>query len=244
MYNLIIADDEEEIRNGLSNYIPWDQMGFHVAFQAKSGQDALDFANTHPVDVILSDIRMPIMTGIDLARELFLQSSTKKLILLSGYKEFEYAQQAIKYGVKNYLLKPTNYVEIFETFTAIKEELDMENSKEDEIEREEPIFDGKIITAIQQYVIDHYRTASLEGASAIVHMNASYISKYFKDKTGENFSDFATRIKMKKAAELLGDYTYKIYEISELVGYSNSKNFTRSFKQFHGKSPREFRNER
>jgi two-component system response regulator YesN len=76
----------------------------------------------------------------------------------------------------------------------------------------------------------------------LVHMNPYYISKFFKNKSGENFSDYLIRIRMNKAAELLQDYNFKIYEVSELVGYSSTKHFTRTFKKTFGKNPKEYRN--
>jgi two-component system response regulator YesN len=99
----------------------------------------------------------------------------------------------------------------------------------------------KIITRIKSYVCEHYKNVTLESLSEVVHMNPDYISKYFKHKTGENFSNFVIRVKMYKAVELLQDINLKTYEISELVGYSNAKNFTRSFSKFFGKSPSEYR---
>jgi two-component system, response regulator YesN len=252
MYKLLIADDEYEIRNGLSNYFPWNDIGFEVVHQASNGVEVLQYLKVHSVDAILCDIRMPVMTGIDLAKELYTQKSPVKIIFLSGYKEFDYAQKAINYGVKNYILKPTKYDELLSIFTKIKEELDREkqsasafntdNLEPSIIEKEnvKPLDSDRIIVRIKAYVMENYKDASLEGASQMVHMNPHYISKYFKEKTGENFSDFVVGVKMSKAADLLNHSNHKVYEISELIGYSNSKNFTRSFRKYFGKSPSEF----
>jgi two-component system response regulator YesN len=69
-----------------------------------------------------------------------------------------------------------------------------------------------------------------------------YVSKYFKQKTGQNFSNYVIEVKMRKAAELISNFNYKTYEVSELMGYTNPKNFTRTFKSFYGKGPREYKN--
>ncbi|WP_391117664.1 response regulator [Psychrobacillus sp. L3] len=241
MYKLLIADDEYEIRNGLSSYFPWEDIGFEVVGQAANGIEVLEFITDHSVDVILSDIRMPEMSGIDIAKKLFEQNSTIQIVFLSGYKDFHYAQQAINYGVKNYISKPTKYSELSSTFIRIKERLDQKpNSK---VSSQQESTSDKIVETIKKYVNEHYKEASLEGASQLVHMNPYYISKYFKEKTSGNFSDYVVSIKMNKAAELLLDMKLKIYEISEMVGYSNSKNFTRSFRKHYGKTPKEYRNE-
>lgn len=239
MYKLLIADDEYEIRNGLSNYFPWGDVGFKVVSQADDGTQVMAYTEKHEVDVLLCDIRMPIMTGIDVARELYLKKSPIKVIFLSGYKDFEFAQQALIYGVKNYIVKPTKYDELMNIFLSIREELDQEKKKDT---AQEVGVSDKVISVIKNYVKERYRDAALEGAADLVHMSPYYISKYFKQKTGENFSDYVISVKMEKAAQFLKEIDYKTYEISEMIGYSNPKNFTRTFKKYFGKSPREFRN--
>jgi two-component system response regulator YesN len=239
MYKLLIADDEYEIRNGLSSYFPWNDVGFEVVSQAENGHQVIEYTTKHEVDVLLCDIRMPIMTGIEVARELQKIKSPIKIIFLSGYKDFEFAQQALIYGVKNYIVKPTKYDDLMNIFMGIKEELDREKKKEPEVEGG---VSDKVIAIIRNYVKEHYHDASLEDAANLVYMNPYYISKYFKQKTGENFSDYVISIKMEKAAQFLMEIDLKTYEISEKIGYSNPKNFTRTFKKYFGKSPREFRN--
>jgi YesN/AraC family two-component response regulator len=252
MHKLLIADDEYEIRNGLSHYIPWNEMGFEVVGHVENGLDVINFIDKHLVDVLLCDIRMPVMSGIDVARELSKQKSPVKIVLLSGFKEFEYAQQALEFGVRSYLLKPAKYTEIYSVFSRIKEDLD-ENPpdpsitlapSEDTSEKTEKNSDisSKAVQKIKKYIQDHYKDATLENAAKIVYLNPYYLSKYFKTQTGENFSDYVTRIRMNKAVELLKDVKYKTYEISEMVGYSNAKNFTRTFRKHFGHSPREYRN--
>nr|WP_275983710.1 response regulator [Paenibacillus hamazuiensis] len=241
-----MVDDEIEIRSGLSQYFPWHEIGFELVAEFDNGRKALDYLLANPADVLLCDIIMPVMSGLELARELRQASLPTKIIFLSGHKDFEFAKQALAYDVKGYIVKPTNYNELLSTFSSLKLELDKSKPMPANEEKTEPAatFDGKVVAAIKAYVEEHYATATLEEAAALVHMNPFYVSKYFKDKTGQYFSDFLVEIKMKKAAELLMDIRYKTYEVSELIGYSQAKNFTRTFKRFYGVSPREFRNNR
>jgi len=239
MYKLLLVDDEAEIRNGLSLYFPWHEIGFEITAALDNGRKALEFIHRNHVDVMLCDIMMPIMTGLELAKELHDCRSRLKIILLSGYKDFEYAKQALSYNVKGYIVKPTKYNELYEVFSSLKMELDQEGPR--------PVaatFDEKVTAEIKSYVEQHYREVTLEDAAALVHMNPFYVSKYFKEKTGQTFTDYVVQVKMKKAAELLNDIRYKTYEISEMVGYSHAKNFTRTFKKYFGVSPRAYRNER
>ncbi|MGG1663152.1 response regulator transcription factor [Brevibacillus sp. NRS-1366] len=244
MYKLLIADDEYEFRNGLTRFFPWNQVGFEAVKQAENGKEILDIVLTNEIDVILCDIKMPILSGIDVAREL--RHSHIKIVFLSGYREFEYAQQALTFGVKNYILKPPKFHELENVFKGLKEELDQKkdlSASQLTSEKEEgPVFET-LISRIKRYIEQNYRDATLEGTAKFVHLNQHYLSKYFKQKTSENFSDYVIRVKMEKAKELLADRNSKTYEISEMVGYSNAKNFTRMFRKYTGKSPREYRNQ-
>jgi YesN/AraC family two-component response regulator len=203
------------------------------------------------IDVLLCDIRMPVMSGIEVAKELHERSSPVKVVFLSGYKDFEYAKLALIYGVKNYVVKPTQYDELAAVFQEIKSQLDQERRNaanqepreppEPQPESAPPGEPDKVVSCVKAYVGQHYDKATLEDAAKLVHMNPYYLSKYFKQRTLENFSDYVNRVKMEQAASLLESLHYKIYEVSELTGYSNAKNFTRSFKKFYGVSPKRFR---
>lgn len=238
MYRLLIADDEYEIRNGLCKFFPWDAIGFKVVGQAENGQQALKFIERENVDAILCDIMMPVMTGLELARILHESKSKTKIIFFSGYEDFKYAQKALEYGVNSYILKSTNYNELIRVFSNVKKNLDEDNKL---APHDKMNFNERIIYTIKKYVEKHYRDVTLEDLTKLVHMHPDYISKFFKQKTNQNFSDYVIEVRMKKAARLLDDVQYKIYEISNMVGYSNSFNFTRTYKNYFGISPSEYR---
>jgi two-component system response regulator YesN len=244
MYNLVIADDEYEIRQGLINYFPWEDIGFEVIGQASNGKEALELISERKADVLLCDINMPGMTGIEVIKEMHLQNSPVMTMFLSGYQEFHFAQEAIKYGVKNYILKPTNFSDLTDAFTQIKKELDQRTPHQVQsalLHRNINPEDDPIIYKIKDYVKINYMNASLEDVAHIVYMNPHYVSKYFKQKTDENFSDFVFQVKMEEAAKFLKSMKYKTYEVSDMVGYSNAKNFTRAFRKYFGVSPKEYR---
>ncbi len=245
MYKLIIVDDEAVIRDGLCNYFPWSESGFEVVGLFSNGQKALDYLAQYPVDVMLCDIKMPFMDGLELAKQLTEREATVKILLLSGYRDFEYARAALSYGIKDYLVKPTKYDELTKAFAKVKAELDRERAQpapESDSPGDGTNYNEKVIAAVKNYLQTNCQAATLEEAAALVHMNPFYLSKFFKDKTGENFSDYLIAVRMRKAAQLLNDINYKTYEVSELVGYSNPQNFTRTFKKFFGKTPKDFRN--
>jgi len=247
MYNLLLVDDEADTREALMSYFPWHEVGFTIAAQAGNGKEALDILTRQEqkIDVILTDIKMPVMSGIELAEAIYEQKWPVQVLFLSSYREFEYAQQALTYRVKNYILKPAKYQVLLDVFGQIRNELQASqesslppNSDEDIARQDE----GGIVSKIKAYIRNSYKDASLEDAARQVHLNANYASYLFKKKTGQNFSEYLIQVKMEAAAKLMHDNQLKAYEISEMVGYSNAKNFTRTFKSFHGKTPSEYRN--
>lgn len=124
MYRVIIADDEPLIRAGLYYRNDWEQMGFEVAAMLEDGSDVLKFLEGERVDVLLTDICMYQVSGLEAAALIREKYPWMKIILLSGYREFEYAREAIRCQVYEYLLKPIDYGKLKEVFANIKKELD------------------------------------------------------------------------------------------------------------------------
>ena len=243
MYRVLIVDDEEEIRNGLARYFPWSEFGFQVASTAENGLTALEILRVGGIDVVFADIRMPVMSGLELARTLFEDRLAVTVVFLSAYRDFDYAQKAIHYGVKRYILKPTDYRELASILSELKRELDerAEGRTQPDAERNGAPRSELIVGLVREYVLRDYAGATLAGAARIAHLNAHYLSRLYKNTTGEQFKDYLMKVRMEKAAELLLDVGYTTYQVSEIVGYSNPKNFSRSFRRHFGKSPREYR---
>jgi two-component system response regulator YesN len=133
MYQVIVVDDELVIRSGITNFISSEIEDFEVLHSFSDGAEAIDFIKTNDIDLIVSDIRMTHVSGIELAKYISENKPYIKVILLSGYREFEYARSAIQYGVKNYILKPTNFIELKEVLSQVKLELDQSKAKKDQV---------------------------------------------------------------------------------------------------------------
>jgi two-component system response regulator YesN len=129
LYKVVVADDEKFIRQGLTNFINSANMGFNVVINFKDGSEVLEYLNSNDVDVVLTDIRMAKLSGIELAKWIHENKPHIKVIIISGYKEFEYANKAIQYNVKHYLLKPTNFTEVRKVFKELKKLMDFEFEK-------------------------------------------------------------------------------------------------------------------
>lgn len=129
MYRLVIVEDEEHIRHSLENLIPWEKMGFQVVKAFSDGLDALKYLQDNPCDALLTDIMMNRMTGLEMIENICKLHPQIKIVILSGYSEFTYAQRAIQYKVVNYLVKPVDEEELMTTFSGIKEQLDLEREE-------------------------------------------------------------------------------------------------------------------
>lgn len=133
-YKIIIVDDEEEIRKGMIKKIKWDELGFDVVGEAENGIEALDIIDKTSPDMVITDIRMPFMDGIKLAENIKYRFPATKVVIISGFDEFEYAQTAIELGVLRYILKPINAKEMSELLREIKNSLDEEMDSKNNIQ--------------------------------------------------------------------------------------------------------------
>ncbi len=129
MYKLVIVDDEKAIRKGIRDYIDWKSMGFEVVESFEDGKETIHYLEQNSIDVILTDIEMAEVSGIELAKYVHENKSEVKVVIISGYKEFEYARKAVEYGVEHYLLKPIRMDEVSKVFLKIKNLLEQEHSK-------------------------------------------------------------------------------------------------------------------
>jgi len=236
MYKALIVDDEYEIRRSLARYFPWGESGFVVAGQAQDGGEARQYVKANRVDLVLCDIKMPVLSGLEFARWVHEEGLPVKTVFLSAYRKFDFAQEALRYGVKRYLVKPPDFTAMTACLTEIKEELDGESR---DISVPDPVVD-----AVIAYTMGNTADATLREAARLVGMNPHYLSVYFSSRTGRTFSQHLTRIKMERAAVLLRDHRNTVLSVSDALGYTNPKNFSRAFRTFHGVSPRDFRHQR
>lgn len=132
-YKIILVDDEAEIRQGMIKKINWDELGFVVVGEAENGIEALDIIDKTSPDIVITDIRMPFMDGMKLSENIKYRFPTTKVVIISGFDEFEYAQKAIGLGVLRYILKPINAIEMSELLREIKDTLDEERHSKNDI---------------------------------------------------------------------------------------------------------------
>lgn len=245
MYQVVIVDDEKEISSGFAQYFPWNTLGYSVVKSFSGAQEAIDYIMCNPVDVVVSDVMMPGMSGVELAQKIYEAGMPHKpsIVLFTAYEKFEYARQAIRYGCMDYLLKSMEYEELMDAFHKLRKRLDESLAEQKESSAGEEETDC-IILAMRQYVDKDPAAATLAGAAQAAYLSASYASRYFKQRIGMGFSEYVLEKKMRLAAELLAQPQHRIYEVSEQMGYMNPVNFARAFRRHYHVSPHDYRSQK
>jgi YesN/AraC family two-component response regulator len=234
MYKLLIVEDEKMIRDGLVNQVPWNELGFETVGACSNGASALEMIKTAAPDVVLTDIKMPVMSGIELMERIKAGYPKIKIVILSGYNEFEYARKGIEYGAYSYILKPTKEKDFVEVFSRLKKDLDNLNEIPDN--PEETTADSVPgVELVKKFIAENYeRKITLEEVANLVYMNPSYFSSFFKSKTNQTFIEYLTQVRMNKAKELLKHRDTRVYEVAGMVGYDDFRHFSRIFKRYTG----------
>lgn len=146
LHSVLLVDDELYSRKGLIKLIDWEACGFHIIGEADNGEDALELIEQLEPDLVITDIRMPVLDGLGLIREVITENTADPVfIIISGYDDFQYAQQAVRYGVHDYVLKPIDEVEFAETLTRLSEKLKRD---QDEKQRNESLLTGAMIESL------------------------------------------------------------------------------------------------
>ncbi len=235
MYRVMIIDDEQKIKNLLKLTIKWEMLGFEVVGEASSGIEAINTIDELNPDVLFVDIRMPFMDGIEFAKLAIERYPYLKIVMLTAFNDFDYARECIGIGVANYLLKPINKIEINDTLTNIKKELDRHAPREEREQVDEVKLSS--IGKVREYVIEHFKEPELNLTSVALKFgfNASYLSRAFKEETGVSFIDFLNGCRMEYAISLSKENQY-MYQVAAEVGIPDPNYFGKCFKKYTGLS--------
>lgn len=248
MYKMMIVDDEPLTREYMKYNIPLLNDKWQVVSEAMEGSEALELLKYKPVDLIVTDIKMPVMDGLELCRKLSEKHLVQKIIILSGYDEFAFAREALRYGVSEYILKPIVKDELKKALDRVTEQIETENNREIAYKAMTGIYpcndydDQDIIAKAKQYIYTHYsEPISLALVAEKTGVSSGYLSNIFHKNVGESYIKFVTRIRMEQAERLLKiKPLQKIQDISEKVGYISVKHFSYVFKKYFNMSPSEY----
>ena len=251
MIKVLIVEDENLIRKGLVYAINWKAMDSVVVGEGKDGREGLEKIAQLKPDVVMTDIKMPKMSGIDMiARAQEQQLADFIPIILTSYSEFEYARKSIRLGVAEYLLKPVDEDELAATMKRIGEALEKRRQEQYLRHAEENSmavflqpgkFESPYVTRAVQEIMEHYGgKLTLESVAEKLDISVTYLNKKLKEETSSTFLDLLNRYRVTKAGELLQTGRYKVYEVSDMTGFSDYKHFCAVFKKYTGTAPTGF----
>lgn len=250
MIKILIADDEQYERELLAEIL---HRHFDPQIQTRtveSGRQAIDVAGFWKPSVILMDIEMPGINGIEAAKRIIERDASVKIIFVTAYSLFNYAYEAVKIGASDYILKPVNEADTVKSIrrclgqVETREQLEAlasvaasleEHSSADKI--------SLLMSNVRNYLQHNYMRMdiSLDSISDILHINPSYFSMLFKKNFGVNFVDYVTELRINASRELLKDPFLSATEIANAVGYESLNYYTRVFKKTTGVTPTEYR---
>ncbi|KUO71461.1 MAG: AraC family transcriptional regulator [Clostridia bacterium BRH_c25] len=256
MLKVLIVEDEDIIRKGLIHTIDWLSMGCIIAGDADNGLEGLRLIEEHRPGLVITDIKMPVMDGIEML-EKALTNNCFYSIILTSYSEFEYAKQAISLNVSEYLLKPVDKHKLADIIEKIKKDSDRKKVLNSLIDKAKISDDIELVNldvfifsdsehnyyvdeALNQIKMNYNQRISIESISNNLGVSTSYLSRKFKDITDQTFLDVLNKYRVQKAIELLNEGKYRVYEVSELTGFSEYKHFCSVFKKYTLTSPTEF----
>ena len=234
---VLVVDNEPYSLVWMKHSFHQPALGFEVVETAPSALKAIDIIRKNPPDLIISDICMPEMNGIELLQYLTREKVPSKVVLVSAFADFSYAQEALHFGALDYLLKPVVGEAVQRVFEKAYQVL---RPSEEVIMPQEETDDA--YTLMLRYIQKNYGSQiRLQDLADYVHLNSNYCSILFQKKSGIPFSQYLIELRMTKAQELLKCKSITINQVASMVGYPDLFYFSKAFKQKYGVSPNKYR---
>jgi YesN/AraC family two-component response regulator len=256
MYKVVIVDDEPIIVEGLSKTFPWEQWKCQVVGTAESGAEGIQVVNRNQPDILITDISMPEIDGLTMIAALKIQHPHLEISILTGYREFEYAREAIRLGVTRLLLKPSKMEELKEAVHAMVAKLELNRldstdketslTKEDSSDTEEDYAMSEagnfIVKNALNYIRQNYmQKLKLSDVADQVYVSQWHLSKLLNRYTSQSFSELLNTVRIENAKQLLKDPELRVCDVSDIVGFLEVAHFSRVFKKLTGISANEYR---
>ncbi|MDD2958564.1 MAG: response regulator [Lachnospiraceae bacterium] len=246
---ILIVDDEHIVRRGMRAIIEKADAEWEVIGQEADGSSALQFMKKEVPDVLITDIRMTSMDGIQLSKEARAKWPELIILVVSGYSEFEFAKEAVRFGALDYLLKPTAPADLIRVLRKAENVLRTRNEGKVEAllrtrRTSQPAsVKHSLVEDAIFYMTHHYeQELSTRDMADILHLNPNYFCELFKKETGVTFLEYLTNLRITMAKEILTQkVNVKTYEVAAMVGYSDSRYFSRLFKNATGMTPSEYK---
>lgn len=229
---VLVADDEQIMRIFFESLIQKENLPVSELLVAESGRKAVSLALEKKPDIIFMDIRMPSMNGLQACAKIKADWPEAEIYIISAYNEFDYAKEAFKAGVRDYLLKPFRPAQIME---IIKKK-----AAEKAVKAEDPV--PLLVRSVAEYVKNNLdQPLALDEIARAVFISPSYLSRRFKQLTGQPLTAFIRDIRLQTAAELLKTPDISVTEVAQISGFNSSAYFSNCFRAWSGVSPQQYR---
>lgn len=243
MLKVLVVDDEVIVRKGIVLGVDWVKMDCVIVGEAANGIEGLAAAESYKPNLIITDVRMPRMDGIEMMQELRRRGCRAHAIFLTAYSDFEYVRSALQLGAADYLLKPFRDEEL----AAAIERVHRKDEELSELSREDimPLVKGdksKYVFEALNYITEHYADSDINitGIAKSLGVSEGHLSHVFKKETSYTVVGYLTQYRIHMAMEMLRDCRRKVYEVAEAVGYKDVAYFGSTFKKLTGLSPSEY----
>lgn len=256
MLDIIVAEDDCNIRKGIVDIINNNIDDCRVVASFSGGTEVLEYIEEHTVDIIISDVRMPGASGLDVAKYVHEKQLKTSVIIISAYRDFDYAKKAIDYRVSSYLPKPIMPSELREAISRAqqehnrnvniedlppvieaKDEVESLKSFEEKQTEKEKIIMERAIAFINE---NYHNDISLSDVAKHVYLSEHYFGSIFKRNKSEGFVRYLNSVRLNEAIRLLKTQQYTVKEISRKVGYTSSNYFIKQFKAYTNVTPKQY----
>lgn len=243
MLKVLVVEDEEMIRRGIVLTVDWAALDCVVVGEAANGLEALEAVERLRPSLIITDLKMPQMDGLEMLRRLRELGNNVYVIILTAYDSFTYAQSALRLGAVDFLVKPFHDGDLEQAVTALRRRMESDNSEAalalPELRKGDK---SKYVLEAMDFIGRHYSDSSISIGLIAQHLGISegHLSHLFKKETDYTLLNYLTRYRIHKAMGLLKDCRVKVYEVAEQVGYRDITYFSATFKKLVGVSPSEY----
>lgn len=250
MLKILIADDEHIEREILTDIICRRMEHEAEVRTAENGRRAVEIATLWGADIVLMDIEMPGVNGLDAVRQIMAQRPATKVLFITAYSLFQYAHEAVRLGACDYILKPVDADNVEQAIRRAAAQAEAQRQLEElaragagqEVEADSGDRVSLMMSKVKGYLQNNYMyDVSLDSLGDILRISPSYLSSTFKKCFGVGFLDDLTELRVQAAKDLLADPLRSTAEVASLVGYESASYFTRAFKKKTGQTPTEYR---
>ena len=245
-FNVLMTDDEELALMGLEEGVNWERLDVDKVYKCHSKDTAIRMLLMYPIDIIITDIEMPGGSGLELIKWVKENKPEIRSVFYTGHAEFSYAQEALRLGVEDYLLKPIPYDDLENILEKVQKKI---LTQEKILNLSEMVEDypeegsENIVSQVKRIIAENLSVGNLQRdeLAAMVHVSSGYLGRIFKKETGLALTDYIIKKRIFVAKQLLNKTSLSITDISARVGISYSSYFTKIFKEQVGVTPQEYR---